>query len=357
MGELSGGFSGKFDDLRDLPELPQGFSAAEIAEFMGDNAAFHERSDLEQSLNAWNFDYGFIDIYYNQDKISSSSNLDIATGTSPSIKLKSDLETVESGGTTLNYEGTSSFSVVQNEIDGDYSLKFTDNGGVYKDLSTISNSDGDVYILDIKPITLSGGTIQIALDNTAGGQNVITMDNYDSSGSGLRVEYNTIKSDAFTVGETTKIKLELDYTNDAVDVYVDGTLQASAVAIDIDATQIDSIGYNSNAGGDAYYIDNFSYKYDNGGATASSGSLTQTRKVFDSTPSKLVANPEYNLNGQSLELVVEDNSGNSVTIPESDFGTEVLVSFDDADTQTTVNFSGDGVKTPELLKNKVIGVS
>jgi hypothetical protein len=283
-----------------------------VSNFINDAAAFHERSDLEQSLNAWNFDDGFVDIFWDEGKISSYSGISVSTGAD--------------GGITLSQStSTASRPSDNNSKDSETGFK-----------GVIINPNSDLTKIEITLSQFTTGVTRVLVN----GSEFKTF-NSKSSGDTITLERN------FSAGTDYFIEVDAEGGNYNLGWYTSGGYPYSSSEVDI-------VGGTENnfEVSDAYAIKSVKGY----GAYGSSGTLTHVRKNLGSTPSKLVASPDYSLNGQSADLIVRDNSGNSITLTPSDFESEQPVSFQDGDIQAEWDLSGDGSGSPEINKTKLLGV-
>jgi hypothetical protein len=298
-----------------------------IQNFMNDQAALNERHDLELSINAWNYDDGFIDIFWDQSKISSSANLDITTGSNPEIKLTS----INGSTVTRPADGRSSTSSAARGI----AIKpNTDLAGVDAVISDNSSGYSRAYLADDQGNLID----EVDISGKSPGDTVRFRGTM-SSGS----RYNLLMDDqGNTVTKGKEGSPNFPYTSTDVDI-VDGNYS----------------GGGFNDGDSVTYIDSNAWAFNDVTAFPgydSSGTLTHTRKDLEFTPSKIVATPEYTLNGQSADLVVSDNSGNSITISPGEFESEQAVSFSDGNIQAQWQIGSDGSSTPVIKQTKLLGV-
>jgi len=280
-----------------IPQL--GSSKANLSpiySFMNDAAAFHERSQLEQSLNAWNYDDGFIDTHYNNNAVSSTTNVDVVTGSDGRVVLGRSA-------------GTEYFS---------YGSTYSVSGTPYQTMETYTsptNFDGAVYSLELDISASDGGVGDIR----------VTFNYVD--GSSAQIE----KLDVNTV---TQVFESPDKSTEVDSIEVEGKNEAGSSQ---------NVGFN---GARAYDV-----SYYNG-----TGSITYNTKTYDFVPSKIVPNLEYTLNSQDITMIVEDGNGNSVTIQENQFDTEIDVSFSSTDMFVKIQLTGDGTGTPEIDTTELLTV-
>jgi len=255
-----------------------------IYEFMNDAAATQERHDLELSINSWNYDDGFIDIIWDQSKITGTSNVSINSGTSPKITLNTNFSTPINSTTKSSSQNA------------DYNETVTEAG---KRLTQVT--------CDINMDFSQTGTVEVFRNGSQ-----VASKSYDEQPGQFTIPFDV----QFEKGDTLTIS-DPDGTGEAL-------ISAS----------FDIYGYYN------------------------SGTITHSRKNLEFIPSKFVANPDYDSSGtgESVELEISDNSGNSVVLSESDFGSEFSVNFDDGNIQVSPQLSGDGSSSPEYYKTKVLGV-
>lgn len=315
-----------------------GQNLSQIYNFMNDQAAIAERHDLELSLNAWNFDDGFIDIFWDQSKIASSTDTVINAGTNGNVELGYSTSGVTSGSEKV--------------ITGDDASNWGGNTTVTYDL-TLSET-AFVYRY---PYRYGGGDSDLApMDQT------VTIK--DSSNNVLAQVTETLQSDDFGVdqwitippseysripgNETLTLEISTEYSRDNwAYVTATGTISVSYGSIDADSAGSMPGHYNDT---DIVELAKPARK--------TSGSITHTRKDIGFTPNKIVATPEIDASdsGESVSMIVRDNSGNSVTLQQADFDSEIGVSFNDGNLQIEPQLSGDGSSSPTLKKTKLLGV-
>ena len=289
---------------------------------INDIAGIAERHDLELSLRAWKFDDGFIDILWDKSKIlNAEDSISIQTGSNGSIKLGTILrDDFEDG--AGNWQSN---STTGNAYSGSTALVCNPAGSYTQYYWTGSNIDN--------PPVISWWAYRDS------GLHYWQIKD-DSGNNAARVQYGDIPQD----GSWHKVTVEFDYSDNSYEIKVDGSVIRSG---SFNGTVKDFANYGKNGG---IYMDDFKF------GQATSGTVTHIRKDLGFTPSKLVVSPDYTLNNQSIELVVSDNSGNSIKITESEFDSEVSVNFSDGNIQVTDNLSGDGSNSPEINKVKIIGV-
>jgi len=258
-----------------------------IYEFMNDAAATQERHDLELSINSWNYDDGFIDIFWDQSKVSSSTGVDIVSGAESIVRLETSVtgSRTVSGQSNADNEWLDVYSKT-NALEEMVEITITSNGTntTYSDVRVLVN--GEVVLTKDEVEIAYNGSHTFNLGIKATGQNVTVQERHHQG------------------------------------QYVDFDLDINSLSLPV------------------------------------SGSITHIRKDLDFTPSKFVANPDYDSSGtgESVELEISDNSGNSVVLSESDFGSEFSVNFDDGNIQVSAQLTGDGSSSPEYYKTKVLGV-
>lgn len=308
-------------DGKNAAEIGNDLTFVEL--FMNDAAAFHERVDLEQSLNAWNFDDGFIDILWDQSKISSTSNITVTEGQNNGGDGKLELaynlgetESVDVNAGTDDFPNTHSFDVSVHER-GVISAVAVRNGSSNSGDFTVEIRDSSSNVLASKTANLAG----------SGGTKVFSFTYSDYSRA--------------LDGETATIRVTT--TDGSIRVANGQSYSGQKFSYSSESVLTDTYGDFSKT-----------LEFAN---LQKTGTVTTIRKELDFTPSKIVANPDYILNGQSLELVISDNSGNSVTLQPSDFETEISVNFQDGNLQGKWQFSGDGSSSPEVQKTKFLGVA
>lgn len=310
--------SANWTGITGKPSLPEGFSTAKLSKYLNDNAAFHERSDLEQSLNAWNFDDGFIDIFWDQSKVNSiSGDAKIITGSDGKINLLNS-STIDLGSETQTFSDSDARG-----------LKI--------------NPNNDLIKIDIELFPSCGTITEIGITDSSG--NKLTTKSVSQTGGTASIDANLSASTTYYIYVYAEGS---SYTVAADDTV---SFPFSSNQIDVSSGAYSILSSPTDSSSTAYCIEKIT-----GSKAGTSGSVTHERKDLGFTPSKIVANPEYQLNSQSLELVIRDNSGNSITLQPSDFETEVNVDFADGNIQAEVLFSGDGTSTPEWFKTKFLGV-
>lgn len=300
--------------------ITPGNDLTNIYEFMNDAAATQERHDLELSINSWNYDDGFIDIFWDKSKISSSSNVNITTGSNGNVKLPTKASSdLNSNGYTNSNSYDRGVTINPNEAISN--IEYTVATGC-SGLSRALVVDNSGNILGSKTGVSAGDTV------TFTGLNL-------SSGS----DYHLVVDDQGNSWTYAGASQSFPVTNSAFDI-------TQSV---YDAKRTGNFGTSTS---NAYAITGVTRP----GST--SGSVTHTRKDLGFTPSKLVANPEYDSSstGESVEMVVSDNSGNSVTLTESDFETEFSVNFSDGNIQIEPQLAGNGTSSPKWNKTQIVGV-
>lgn len=350
-------FSGEFNDLENLPELPEGVSRNEIdqiRQFINDSAGFMERLDLEQSLNAFNYDDGFIDIFFNKNKITSSSQVSITTGSNGSVKIsRGGISGFENGTDPFNFGGTIDSN---SEINGTNSMKFQSSGtqneftgDLPQPISTQQTVKALVKI-DNKPGSPSFDEIYVRILDSSG--NEITRVGFDFDG-----DINIANEDAlgtWNAGEIFTVEFDLNPSNNSATARVVGVGESTESHT---FSQMKSWKFRNDASDSGatvnLFVDDLST-----GQLFSTGTVTHTRKDLGFTPSSLVASPEFDASAsnESVNMIVSDNSGNSVTLKQSDFDNEQSVDFEDGNLQIKMKLSGGGTSTPKLEKTMLLGV-
>lgn len=290
----------------------------DIAELMG----YSERQDLELAIQSVNHDDGFIDIFYNSDSISATTgDATVVTGTNGRVNLISVGSTASRDSDVDSTDETSARGIEinpNNDLSGIKATLSSQQGLV--DKVFVSDSEGNVITEKTGGFS-SGDVVRLEAQLTTGNNYYVGC--YDNG--------NTYTLGKNSTAGHPHTSTDIDITAGANDIYntFPSVYQDPAYCIS-DVTAL---------------------------KTGTSGTLTHSRKTLDSVPNTIQADPEYVLNGQTLELIVRDNSGNSVTITEPEFGTEVdTSSFQDADIQAEWQLSSDGTATPEIQKTLITGV-
>lgn len=319
--QLNGGQQGQgsgldadFTDGKEAADL--GPDMTPIHGFMNDSAAFHERVDLEQSLNTWNFDDGFIDIFWNTNKVASSSNVDIATGAD--------------AGVSLGKKNGSSVPIAFDE--------YTSSPGPDAGFEMEANNDLSGLSLQVISSTQDIVVDTLVVEEKSTGS-IIASKDVSGKGGGSTLSINA------SMSQGERYYVYLQNSSDGEGPYSYESFPKTSTDFDVVAA------YNGVSSGTLAIFDSATALID-----YNSGSLTHQRKDLGFTPSKIVANPEYNLDGETLEMVVRDNSGNSITLLPSDFETEIPVDFQDGNLQAEVLFSRNSGGNPEWKKTKILGV-
>lgn len=293
-----------------------------VYKFMNQAASFHETSSLNQSLNAWNYDDGFIDTFYDTSKIYSNTNTTINTGSSGN----STLSAVNGSSTSLKTDNDS-YSMTDT-----YGLAFSINNSIIGLNLTISSNT-------------SGATKLYVQDSN--GNNLQTQDiSNKSAGDKVNISYD------FNAGNTYHIVMDAEGST-----WTFGEDDNNA-NFPYSSTDFDVVGTSFGDGSTTTsYRRCFNY------ATAlkgyqTSGTITHIRKDLGFTPSKIVVSSDYDSSGtnESIDIDVADNSGNTVNINESEFDTEVPVNFADGNIQVTDNLNSDGSSSPQINDISVLGV-
>jgi len=316
-----------------------------IQEFMNDVAATQERHDLELSINSWNYDDGFIDIFWDESKISNKNNISLSNRI---IKLQQLI--VDYG-----WENEEKFGAIRQSnivYDGNYAAKLGSGDGSksYSWSNTEKPSQVQAALRIDSSDSSASATAQWRINGSVNLQ--LRIDPGDAGFEANLTDTGTnVNANQWYLVEFRNI----DYVNEEADAYIDGTnvgtysFVNSQLEEGIDETAIET-AYSGHTG----YYDVITIL----DGSAQNGSVTHTRKDFGFTPSKFVANPDFDSSGtgESVELEISDNSGNSVVLTESDFGSEYSVNFNDGNIQVSPQLTGDGSSSPEYYKTKVLGV-
>jgi len=377
-------FSGNYNDLTNVPELPEGLSLNEYRAWQNKVASNIAENDFENGLDALNYPDGFYDIFVDQSKIASTTgDLNVSTGTNGLVSLTGEgtvqeFDSFEDGDFTnnpswneLNSNGTATVqsSVVKN---GSFSLELSTNGSGEETLQIDRNgsdsiSNGDIYqgwfYVD------SNERAEFALSNTSG----------DIFGSGavnifadLRSGETSIKggyeNDTGGIGSLTlessanldvwyKFEIEIIDTSGQVEFRLydsSETLINSATASDWQGET--NLRYvilsNRDFGSGTVYFDDISYSEELNQIIGTSGTLTSTAFNLGYQATKWTPTADYQLNGQNIDYFeLQEGDGTTIAqISESQIGDTIDISTTATSYQLEISLSGDGTDTPQINK-------
>jgi len=359
-------FSGEFVDLENVPKLPEGISAEQIFEQNSDVVRQVAEARHAAGLSQVEADGGFFDAFVDSSKINSLSSVDLKSGSNGFLSLLNVINSEDFN------DGFSGFLSLDDE------WNVTNNR-----IQAFSNGDGGAYVKKIYSSTVSPTTIKFdffmgADGNTESGDGVFFRLQKNQSTSGIRfsndplliimkvftngdIKFGGQKQGNLTKGKEVTFKLELDYANENIDVFKDGSLVGStgfftsASGIQSISWQLDTFNVSNTQ---EFRIDNVKLESLN-----SSGTVTEQQFTFTDTqgnsfsPSKVGLFPEQTLNGQSITYDLKDSTGTVVkTFNQSDLNQLQSVNTTDTTFQVEANFSGNGSQTPELEFLDVRGV-
>lgn len=266
------------------------------------------------SVGQENYDDVFYDVFVDQSKISSSNNAGITTGTNGQI----DLTAAGNGVTRPSDDNT-----LNNN--SDYGIRINPNEDLTQlDIRISGNASGfsTMYVED------ESGTQSIDVTSKSAGDTVSVTGSW-SSGTKYAIYFNESMTHGYYGSPSWP------YNGDKVDIV---------------------IGHQNGGdySGRAYNFDKVT-----GYSRSSSGSITSTQKSLGFTPSNLIIQQDADIPAdEDITYDINDNSGNTVTVTQSEVGSEIdASSLADGDITVDVNLSSsDGNDQPTLYEYGVMFV-
>lgn len=306
MGALSGGFSGKFDDLRDLPELPIGLSLNEYRTQVNRLISQQARNDFEDGLDALNYPDGFFDVFVDESKIATKTDV-FVQGVALSLRSFSEVNLPDDDTQFTNNLKQGNI-INPNESLNFISAVISSNTSGFSTAYLTRDSDGNVIATKDISNLQAGDEFTFSANLSSGVDYRVQIDN---NGSDYTVGYNSSPSYPYT---STK----LDVTAAVEDANQSTSVTRALTSI-------------------------------SGGTINSNGSFTSTVNNLGYQATEWTPTAEYTLNGQDLELELQDGSGNTIAVAtESEIGKTISISTTATSYQMEGRLIGDGTQTPIL---------
>lgn len=350
-------------------KVPEGMTDSETNRFLKlvNEAAKARYAADSASLN---MDDIFYDVFTDESKISSKTDVVTSTGTSGSLEINKFIETFESGGFTEN-----NWTLDENSgITVETQQSTVKNGSYAAKVSSPGTNDGDKMLnknKDLVPSDADGETFSFWFRSTSGGLNFNNgpfagVRSGGSKAGTIRTDANDtgdLAVDTDTQGENLLLSnastdtwyqffIDIDETNNELTFRLedDSGTQKGSATVSYGGGAIDEIYIGCRDAGSS----SFNYYFDDVGFSTgtTTGSATTTSKSLDFTPSKVRITDERSLDsGATIEYTVKDGNGNTKTITESDLGSEIAVDFTGSsitmDIDFSVNSEGDEAKLKE----------
>lgn len=310
-------FSGSYNDLTDVPELPEGVSLNEYRNWQNEIVSAIAENNFEVGLNQIGYPDGFFDVFSNNSKISSTTNTSVITGTNGKAILSPD----SLNGDTEGNNATSEDQAVSSyEINADAS-----NNIIVKEVNIQANTDTDDYTVSI---IKSGNVIA---SKTVGGS-------FTPTASFSLSDYSEI-----IFSESFSVKVENESGNAELDVENSDSFSGNKFSY-----SNQTVGSTNTLGGDSsLVVEGVNY--------ATSGSLQSTTTDLGYQSSKVTLTADYALNGQSIDSIEVYNGADNLlaSYSESEIGQTKSISTPRTDYYAQINLSGDSSDTPEVNKYEI----
>ncbi len=324
----------------------------EIQQLINNQAVIRDnlaRNNFEDNLDELAYQGGFYDIFRDESKIESKSNVTISTLSSgdsdgkvqlAAVGLIDDFEDGDVAEWNKNGEDftASSSTVISGSFSGRLAMSGGGNAVVSPSLSSEAQKDAKFKY-------------RIEADNADNDNYNINI--YDSSGNRLglvQFETNsndvnwfdgstitTVVSNFWSTNTNYDVRVIVDYANETVDIEIDGTVQASGLAWD-DAS-FSGISYfefnNFEADGSDTLISYFddiragTTPFKTSGYIIEREDLSSGDDNFSNPPVSLTVNQDADIPAdEDIQYIVKDvnGSGDEETITQSEVGTSVDIS-------------------------------
>lgn len=321
------------------------------------------RNQFEHNLTELAYDGGIFDIFRDESKIASTTNLTVNTLDSGD---SNGIIKLDEGSSIIVYDdfedGDYTSSPVWNEPNNNQTATVQSNtvakGSNALEISTTSSggdhtlehdrgtndsiSDGDIYQCWVRVSDFNTSYLYYYLSNVSADITDGIFFQIDSGSSDFRIR--TTQSDVnFGSASTStwyRVEIEFDVTNSQIDCRVydinDNLVAEQTGQAYAGNSSFQYVGMEGNNSGSTYYFDDVSYSENKQGKGATSGSFVSTTKDlstsenggFSGAPTSLVLSQKVtNLTANNdIQYVARDGNGNTVTLTQSDVDTEVDVS-------------------------------
>ncbi len=350
-------FSGDFNDLSNVPELPEGVSLNEYRTWQNQVVSAIAKNQFEVGLTELGYPDGFFDVFVDESKISSKTDVIANTGTNGNVQLDPGISLLDDfeDGLEANWSGDIQ-TTTQQVLEGTQSGKLKATFKFYIASGT--------YDLDS---TKRNGTFTMKLrikDQTGVKEDSTFVQGFDADfNQPFKVDFvhngnitvnGTDTGTNWSTNTTYDLKVVQDFDNTEVEVFLDGTSLGVYTFNDTNASPITDILVEQDsfehAGTTTCFIDDL--RFDEGLAT--NGSFTSTVQNLGYSASKVTLTADYTLNGQSISAELRTGSGSTIeNISESELGDTISISTTATDYNIKWNLDGDGNDTPVLNSYEV----